>query len=71
MFYHELADSPVSSLHVRNLRWSLAEVKMICRFASSLYTPEGKKITERLWEETLGEFDSAGVRGILESMKQA
>ncbi|KAF6233983.1 hypothetical protein HO173_007813 [Letharia columbiana] len=39
-------------------------------FAGFLYTPEGKEITERLWEETLSEFDFAGVRGILDSMKR-
>lgn len=34
-----------------------------------MYTPEGKMVTERLWEETLKELGFAGVRGILESME--
>ncbi|KAI1150667.1 NAD(P)-binding protein [Nemania diffusa] len=38
-------------------------------FASLLYTPEGKVITQRVWDETLAELDFAGVRTILESMK--
>ena len=40
-----------------------------CRFAAFLYTPEGKVVTERVWEETLAELEFAGVRPILESMK--
>ncbi len=33
-----------------------------------MYTPEGKKVTDGLWEETLKELEFAGVRDILESM---
>jgi hypothetical protein len=33
-----------------------------------LYTPEGKKTMDRLWEETLAEFDFAGARQIIEAM---
>jgi hypothetical protein len=36
-----------------------------------LYTPEGKIITQKAWDETLAELDFAGVRGILESMRAA
>jgi hypothetical protein len=39
------------------------------RFPALLYTPEGKVLIERVWEETLDELDFAGVRQILESMK--
>ncbi|KAH7397774.1 hypothetical protein BKA64DRAFT_753442 [Cadophora sp. MPI-SDFR-AT-0126] len=38
-------------------------------FPALLYTPEGKVLIERVWEETLNELDFAGVRHILESMK--
>ncbi|KAJ8122989.1 hypothetical protein ONZ43_g952 [Nemania bipapillata] len=38
-------------------------------FASLLYTPEGKIVTQRVWDETLAELDFAGVRAILDSMK--
>lgn len=34
-----------------------------------LYTPEGDKLRQKLWEETLTELDFAGVRTILESMR--
>jgi len=34
-----------------------------------LYTPEGKVVIQRVWDETLAEFDFAGVRSIIESMK--
>lgn len=40
-------------------------------FASFLYTQEGKEVTDRLWEETMNEFSSDGVRDIVESMKRA
>ena len=47
------------------------QLLMICvvRFASYLYTTEGRVVTQRVWDETLAELDFAGVRGILESMK--
>ncbi|KAL4967006.1 uncharacterized protein BDV14DRAFT_188647 [Aspergillus stella-maris] len=35
-----------------------------------MYTPDGKVDGERLWEETLDEFEWAGVRGILASMER-
>ncbi|KAF8129425.1 hypothetical protein K438DRAFT_1644612 [Mycena galopus ATCC 62051] len=38
-------------------------------FAAVLYTPEGKVVTRRLWEETLAELEFAGARQILESMR--
>ncbi len=34
-----------------------------------LYTLEGKEIIERVWEETLAEFEFAGVRQIVDSMR--
>jgi hypothetical protein len=33
-----------------------------------MYTPEGKKATDRLWKETLDEFEFAGVRSIIDSL---
>ncbi|KAF7367726.1 NAD(P)-binding protein [Mycena sanguinolenta] len=38
-------------------------------FAAFLYTPEGKVVSRRVWEETLAEFEFAGVRQIVESMR--
>jgi hypothetical protein len=38
-------------------------------FAAFLYTPEGKAVIQRVWNETLAELDFAGVRLILESMR--
>ncbi|KAB5528035.1 hypothetical protein GE09DRAFT_1253710 [Coniochaeta sp. 2T2.1] len=38
-------------------------------FSAILYTPEGNTITQRIWDETLAEFDFADVRGILNYMK--
>ncbi|TGO18904.1 hypothetical protein BTUL_0007g01230 [Botrytis tulipae] len=35
-----------------------------------LYTPEGKELTQCVWEETLAELQFAGVRDIFESMKR-
>jgi len=34
-----------------------------------MYSPKGKKVTERLWNETLTELEFAGVRDILISMR--
>ncbi|KAF2812775.1 NAD(P)-binding protein [Mytilinidion resinicola] len=38
-------------------------------FAAFLYTPEGKVVRQRVWEETMAELHFAGVRGILESIR--
>ncbi len=37
------------------------------RFAAYLYTPQGRVVTQRVWDETLAELDFAGVRAILEA----
>lgn len=42
---------------------------LLVRFSAMLYTPEGKAITQRVWDETLAEFAFADVRGILDHMK--
>ena len=47
----------------------LANVVSLIRFAAFLYTPEGKEVIERLWQETVKELDFADVRKILQSMK--
>ncbi|KAL4947712.1 hypothetical protein BDW69DRAFT_204127 [Aspergillus filifer] len=39
-------------------------------FPKIMYTPDGKKGGENLWEETLDEFEWTGARGILASMKR-
>jgi hypothetical protein len=36
--------------------------------APIVYTTEGKKISERLWEETMGEFEFVGAEGIVRSV---
>ncbi|KAI1428356.1 hypothetical protein F5Y12DRAFT_733326 [Xylaria sp. FL1777] len=38
-------------------------------FPPLLYTAEGKNVTQRVWEETLAEFEFAGAREKIESMK--
>ncbi|TPX09014.1 uncharacterized protein E0L32_001725 [Thyridium curvatum] len=38
-------------------------------FASFLYTPEGRRVTERLWNETMDELEFVGARSILRSLK--
>ncbi|TGJ87154.1 hypothetical protein E0Z10_g1635 [Xylaria hypoxylon] len=38
-------------------------------FSALLYTPQGKVVTQRVWDETLAEFEFAGARSILEAMK--
>jgi hypothetical protein len=40
------------------------------RFAAMVYTPDGKEVMERLWEETMHEFSFAGVQAILKSMRE-
>ncbi|KAI1093644.1 NAD(P)-binding protein [Rostrohypoxylon terebratum] len=42
----------------------------ISPYNSFLYTPEGREVADKLWEETMGELEFAGVRGIMESMKK-
>ncbi|KAI1125893.1 hypothetical protein F5Y10DRAFT_294274 [Nemania abortiva] len=38
-------------------------------FPALLYSPEGKVVTQRVWDETLAEFEFAGARHIIEGMK--
>ncbi|KAK0720988.1 hypothetical protein B0H67DRAFT_600314 [Lasiosphaeris hirsuta] len=38
-------------------------------FPAMLYTPEGRVVTQKVWDETLAELEFAGVRGILDSMR--
>jgi len=46
------------------------DLLILLRFATLLYTPEGKTITDRLWEETMEELKFADVQGRLEAMKR-
>ncbi|CAO2650220.1 Nn.00g015120.m01.CDS01 [Neocucurbitaria sp. VM-36] len=39
-------------------------------FHAMMYTQEGKRTTERLWDETLAELEFASVRQILDSMRR-
>ena len=43
---------------------------MSIRFNAMLYTPEGQKIADRLWEETMRELAFADVEGVLKGMKK-
>ncbi|KAI0861797.1 hypothetical protein F4860DRAFT_475092 [Xylaria cubensis] len=38
-------------------------------FPTLLYTPEGKLITQRVWDETLAELEFVGARSLIEGMK--
>ncbi|KAI0550661.1 hypothetical protein F4679DRAFT_594570 [Xylaria curta] len=38
-------------------------------FPTLLYSPEGKLITQRVWNETLAEFEFVGARNLIEGMK--
>jgi len=40
------------------------------RFINLVYTPEGEKLKDTLWEETMAELEFAGARGILEGMRK-
>lgn len=40
-----------------------------CRYPSLYYTAEGRKLTDRLWEETVDELQAAGAAGVLEGLK--
>lgn len=42
----------------------------ISPFAAFVYTPEGEAIREQLWEETMAEFEFAGVQRILGDLKK-
>lgn len=46
----------------------LTKCLLLIRFAAFAYRPEGE-VRERLWEETIAEFEFAGARGILDSLK--
>jgi len=40
----------------------------VSRYASIVYTTEGKRITEQLWKETLAELSFAKVEDILRDL---
>ncbi|KAI0106421.1 hypothetical protein GGR51DRAFT_517648 [Nemania sp. FL0031] len=44
-------------------------MSIISSFPALLYTPEGKLMTQRVWDETLAEFEFADARSIIEGMK--
>ena len=39
------------------------------RFASVLYTPEGQKLIDKVWNETLAELSFANVEAIVRGMR--
>jgi hypothetical protein len=66
MLSHEL-ENPSVSLKSGLPRWSFT--KQVCRFAAMLYSPDGHKLIDRVWGETMAELHFAGVRDILERMR--
>ena len=52
-------------------REKLTDVVRFDSFNPMMYTPEGKAITDRLWDETIAELEFAGVRDILQGMRGA
>ena len=52
------------------LIWLLTRGNMANRFSPFVYTAQGKIVSERLWEETMREFDFIDARGLLESMQK-
>ncbi|KAH7000600.1 hypothetical protein EDB80DRAFT_649763 [Ilyonectria destructans] len=42
---------------------------VVSPFARFVYTPDGESIRENLWKETIAELEFAGVRGILDGLK--
>jgi hypothetical protein len=70
MFSDELGDPPVSHRTIMLESFVVYSLTgLLVRFSAMLYTPEGKAITQRIWDETLAEFAFADVRGILDHMK--
>ena len=71
MLSNELEDTSVSFSHnlLRATKPPNSVLMNVYRFAAYLYTPEGKVVRERCWEETLAELEFAGVKSILESMR--
>ena len=53
---------PRKYIHLMRLLNSVAKSN---RFHSLMYTPEGKKIVDRLWMETMDEFRFADVESCL------
>ena len=72
MFHHELADPPVSACEFSRSSSSSypSPANASRRFAAYLYTPEGKVVTQRCWDETMAELEFADVRTILNSMRK-
>jgi len=48
----------------------LGVVLTVGRFATMVYTEEGKVIIQDLWEETMKELEFAGVAQILEKLRK-
>ena len=59
---------PCVYLHLFDSFLSLAETSG--RFASFLYTPERKVAIERVWKETMDEFEFAGIQSIMDSIRR-
>lgn len=43
----------------------------MCRYPKIWYTKEGKELTERLWEETMEEFNFVGASKILADLRES
>lgn len=42
----------------------------LSRYVNMIYEPGSQPVIDRLWDETMAEFEFAGARGILESMRK-
>lgn len=64
MFPYKLENPPVSrDLH--NMTFEHTADISVNSFAPFLYTPEGKKLIDQLWQETMEELKFANTRTVL------
>jgi hypothetical protein len=62
MFLYGLEDTSVSSVVFLIV---ILIIDHMIRFNQLVYLPEGQPIMDALWEETIAEFEFAGVKEIL------
>lgn len=52
-------------------KWPFAdEMWLHCSFAAMVYDANAQPTIDRLWDETMNEFQFAGAKGILEAMRR-
>lgn len=66
MFLYGLENSSVSLPCCARIT---RNTEKLIRFTQLVYMPEGRPIMDALWEETIAEFEFAGVREILKMTK--